>query len=196
MNSGVEQPFAPTLRVRAVAGVLWDIGDQTCVAAIEVKVGASDLHPHLLGHLLQGVQPLRQQHHVGLIDRSHRDRGYDVAMMVEDGNNFLPLLVFVSRVANAIPPFLATVLSPLPRFQNRACAFPFTRLLSDAAPVMSTIQPTGLGDALSTLHTYLGQAGFMSYACLLVPLPSTPPLPRQPILGITPGLRFLGDPSS
>src|SRR6266481_1127555 len=90
----------------------------------------------------------------------------------------------------------ATGSPPLPRFQNRACAFPFTRLLSDAAPVMSTIPPTGLGDALSTLHTYLGQAGFMSYACLLVPLPSTPPLPRQPILGMTPGLRFLGDPAS
>src|SRR2546429_3040536 len=84
----------------------------------------------------------------------------------------------------------------LTRLQNRACAFPFTRLLSGAAPVMSTIQPTGLGDALSALHTYLGTAGFMSYACLLAPLPSTPPLPRQPILGITPGLRFLGDPSS
>ena len=90
----------------------------------------------------------------------------------------------------------ATGSPPLPRFQNRACAFPFTRLLSGAAPVMSTIQPTGLGDALSTLHTYLGQAGFMSYACLLVPLPSTPPLPRQRILGITPGLGFLGDPAS
>src|SRR2546430_11708362 len=84
----------------------------------------------------------------------------------------------------------------LTRLQNRACAFPFTRLLSDAAPVMSTIQPTGLGDALSALHTYLGQAGFMSYACVLVPLPSTPLLPRQRILGITPGLGFLGDPRS
>ena len=79
---------------------------------------------------------------------------------------------------------------------NRACAFPFTRLLSGAAPVMSTIEPTGLGDALSALHTSLGQAGFRSSACLLAPLPSTPPLPRQPILGMTPGLRFLGDPSS
>src|SRR6266852_2748106 len=90
----------------------------------------------------------------------------------------------------------ATGSPPLPRFQNRACAFPFTRLLSGAAPIMSTIQPTGLGDALSTLHTYLGTAGFMSYACLLAPLPSSPPLPRQHILGITPGLGFLGDPAS
>src|SRR2546426_5091915 len=84
----------------------------------------------------------------------------------------------------------------LTRLQNRACTFPFTRLLSGAAPVMSTIKPTGLGDALSALHTYLGQAGFMSYACVLVPLPSTPPLSRQRILGITPGLGFLGDPAS
>src|SRR6266704_4400473 len=90
----------------------------------------------------------------------------------------------------------ATGSPPLTRLQNRACAFPFTRLLSGAALVKSTIQPTGLGDALSALHTYLGQAGFMSYACLLVPLPSTPPLPRQHILGTTPGLRFLGDPTS
>ena len=103
--------------------------------------------------------------------------------------------------ARSIWPFLpalpkATGSPPLPRFQNRACAFPFTRLLSGAAPVMSTIQPTGLGDALSALHTSLGHAGFRSSACLLAPLPSTPPLPRQPILGITPGLRFLGDPAS
>src|SRR5262249_60097315 len=97
-------------------------------------------------------------------------------------------------VSSSLPK--ATGSPPLPRFQNRACAFPFTRLLSDAAPVMSTSQPTGLGDALSALHTYLGRAGFMSSACLLVPPPSTPPLPRQPILGMTPGLRFLGDPSS
>src|SRR5215831_6087026 len=90
----------------------------------------------------------------------------------------------------------ATGSPPLPRFQNRACAFPFTRLLSGAAPVMSTSQLTGLRDALSALHTYLGQAGFMSSACLLVPLPSTPPLPRQHILSIAPGLGFLGDPTS
>src|SRR5262249_40938005 len=84
----------------------------------------------------------------------------------------------------------------LTRLQNRACTFPLTRLLSGAAPVTSPIPLTGLGDALSAFHPSLGQAGFMSYACLLGPLPSTPPLPRQPILGITPGLRFLGDPTS
>jgi hypothetical protein len=98
----------------------------------------------------------------------------------------------VDPVGMACPLPKATGATPLPRFQNRACAFPFTRLLSDAAPVMSTIPLTGLGDALSALHTYLGQAGFMSYACLLVPLPSTPPLPRQPILDIAPRPSLLG----
>jgi hypothetical protein len=103
--------------------------------------------------------------------------------------------------ARSFRPFLPALpksggLPLLTRLQNRACAFPFTRLLSDAAPVMSTIPLTGLGDALSALHTYLGQAGFMSSACLFVPLPSTPPLPRQRILGIAPGLGFLGDPTS
>ena len=35
-------------------------------------------------------------------------------MVVGDGDDFLAFLVFVARVANAIPPFLATVLVPSP----------------------------------------------------------------------------------
>jgi hypothetical protein len=35
-------------------------------------------------------------------------------MVVYDGDDFLALLVFVARVANPIPPFLATVLVPSP----------------------------------------------------------------------------------
>ena len=46
---------------------------------------------------------------------------------------------------------------PLTRLQNRACVFRFTRLLSCVALVVSTVIPTGLGDSLSALHTYLGQ---------------------------------------
>ena len=61
---------------------------------------------------------------------------------------------------------------------------------------MSTIERTGSRDCFSALHTYLGtRPGFMSYACLLTTLSSTPPLPRQHILGVTPGLGFLGDPT-
>jgi len=38
----------------------------------------------------------------------------DVAMIVDDGDDFLPLLMFVSRVPDPIAPFLATVLVPSP----------------------------------------------------------------------------------
>ena len=65
MDRGIEQPFASTLRVLAVSGVLGDIGDQTYVenalaivggikAPIEVEIGASQVQPHLFGHLFQG----------------------------------------------------------------------------------------------------------------------------------------------
>ena len=43
-------------------------------AAIEVKVGTSKVQPDLLGHLLQGLQTLGQEHHIRVIDRRHRDR--------------------------------------------------------------------------------------------------------------------------
>src|SRR5262249_32421507 len=125
-----------------------------------------------------------------MIESLHFHRGYSLRL-----HKSKPFINYgIISFPMALPK--ATGSPPLPRFQNRACAFPFTRLLSGAAPVMSTIHPTGLGDALSALHTYLGHAGFMSYAYLLAPLPSTPPLPRQPILGMTPGLGFLGDPTS
>src|SRR4030095_11627358 len=35
-------------------------------------------------------------------------------MIIDDGDDFLPLLMFVPREANAIAPFLATVLVPSP----------------------------------------------------------------------------------
>jgi hypothetical protein len=43
-------------------------------AAIEVEVGASQVQPDLLGHLLQGVQALGKEHHIRFIDGSHGDR--------------------------------------------------------------------------------------------------------------------------
>src|SRR6266571_8896439 len=135
------------------------------------------------------------------IRSSHAPRWHSLRLAGSPSAAWKPVSLLGRLRARSLRPFLLALpksgeLPLLTRLQNRACAFPFTRLLSDAAPVMSTIQLTGLGDALSALHTYLGQAGFMSYACLLVPLPSTPPLPRQRILGITPGLGFLGDPTS
>jgi hypothetical protein len=42
-------------------------------AAIEVDIGASEVNPDLFGHLLQGFQTLRKEHHIHCIDGSHGD---------------------------------------------------------------------------------------------------------------------------
>jgi hypothetical protein len=43
-------------------------------AAIKIEIGTSEVQPDLFGHFLQRFQAFREQDHVGLIDRSHRDR--------------------------------------------------------------------------------------------------------------------------
>ena len=85
MDRGVVQPLAPTLGTLAVTRILLDVGDHTGIenartivggikAAIEVEIGTSEVPPDLCGYLLQGVETLRQQDHVGLVDGRHGDR--------------------------------------------------------------------------------------------------------------------------
>ena len=106
MDGSVEEAFPSALRGLAVAGILFDIGDQAGIenaltivrgikAAIKVQVGTSEVQPDLLGHLLQGFQTLGQEHHIRFIDRRHRDRRSDRAIVVDDGDDFVTLLVFV-----------------------------------------------------------------------------------------------------
>ena len=70
VNGGVEQAFASALRGLAVAGILFDVGNQAGIenafaitggikTAIEIELGASQVQPDLLDHLLQRFQPLR-----------------------------------------------------------------------------------------------------------------------------------------
>jgi len=69
MDGGVEEAFAAALDGLSVARILFDVGDQARIenalpivggikTAIEVEVGASEVQPHLFGHLFQGVQAL------------------------------------------------------------------------------------------------------------------------------------------
>src|SRR5882672_576413 len=85
MDGCVEEAFASAFRGLAVAGILFDIGDQAGIenaraivrgikAAIEVEVGPSEVQPDLFGYLFQRLQALREEDHVGLIDRSYGDR--------------------------------------------------------------------------------------------------------------------------
>jgi len=55
MDASIEEPLASALGVLAVAGILWDVGDQARIenalpivrrvkAAIEVEIGASEVY--------------------------------------------------------------------------------------------------------------------------------------------------------
>src|SRR5436309_12693118 len=138
MDGGVEEPLAAALGVLAVAGILGDIGDQARIedalpivcrikATIEIEIGTSEVQSDLFGHFLQRLEALWQQDHVSLIDGRHGDRRYDVAMMVDDRNDLVALQVFVPREANAIAPFLATVLVPSPWSTLRSSCFSAAR---------------------------------------------------------------------
>jgi hypothetical protein len=69
MDGFVEEALASTLRVLTVPRILWDVGDQACIedalpiacgikAAIEVKVGSTEIDTHLFDHLFQRFQTL------------------------------------------------------------------------------------------------------------------------------------------
>jgi len=85
MDGGVEEAFAAALWGLAVARILFDIGDQAGIentfpivrgikATIKIEISTSEVQPDLFRHLLQRLQALWQQHHVGLIHGSHWDR--------------------------------------------------------------------------------------------------------------------------
>src|SRR5215475_15729898 len=125
MDGGIEEPLAPSLGALAVPGILCDVGDHARIehalaivrgikASVEIQIGSSKLQTDRVSHLLQRLQTLRQQHHVRLIDGSHREWRQHIAMVVSDGDDLLALLVFVTRVTNPVSPFLATVLVPSP----------------------------------------------------------------------------------
>jgi hypothetical protein len=83
MDGFIEEAFASTLGGLAIAGIRFDVGDHASIehalpivcgieAAIEVEIGAFQVQTDMFGDLLQGLQPLRQQDHIRLIDGCHR----------------------------------------------------------------------------------------------------------------------------
>src|SRR5439155_16265224 len=75
MDGFVEEAFASAFRGLAVAGILFDIGEQAGIAnaraivrgikaPIKVERGPSEVQPDLFRDLLQSVEALRQQDHV------------------------------------------------------------------------------------------------------------------------------------
>jgi hypothetical protein len=125
MDSGIKEPLAPSLGSLAVARILFDVGDQAGIentlsdvlgikARVKIQIGSCEVQTDRFSHSLQGFQTLWQQEYVRLIDGSHWEWRQHIAMIVGDGYDFLPLLVLVARIPDAISPFLATVLVPSP----------------------------------------------------------------------------------
>ena len=102
----MEEACASAFGVLAMTRMLFEVRNQPRMedalpiacrikAAIEGEGGPSAVSPDLFGYLFQRLQALWEEDHVGRIDRSHGDRCEDVAMIVDDRDDFLALLVFV-----------------------------------------------------------------------------------------------------
>src|SRR5215471_13745078 len=143
MDGFVEEAFASALGVLAITRILFDVGDHTRIknalaigsgvkAAVEIDISTSEVQSNLFGHLLQRFQALWEQDHDGLIDGRHRDRRQTVALVLYNGDNLLPPLVFLPREPNPITPFLATVLVPSPWSTRRSSCFSAARCRTPA----------------------------------------------------------------
>ena len=106
-EGGLTQTLATSRGTLAAPAVRWEVGDQARLenaralvrrlnAPIAVERGAAEGQPDLLGPLRQGVQPLRHQAQVRLLDGSNRQGGQDIAHGVRDRDDGLALLVLVA----------------------------------------------------------------------------------------------------
>ncbi len=93
MDRFVAQPFPPALGRFAIARVLLDvrnhpgIEDHLAVVrrvkpTIEVDIRLVQIQPHQLGHTLERLETLGQQHRIRFIDWCHRQRSQHVAVVV------------------------------------------------------------------------------------------------------------------
>src|SRR2546427_301123 len=105
MDRRVEQPLAPTPGGVAMPPMLFEVGEHTRIedhlplvrsikAAIEVEGGAFEGHTDLFGHAFHCLQSIREEHHIRCMHGSHGNGSSHRAMMVDDGNALLALLVF------------------------------------------------------------------------------------------------------
>jgi hypothetical protein len=99
MDRLIEQPLAASLGALAIARVLWNVRDQSRVedrlaiglrikAAIEVEIRTTKAQPCQFGDSLQSFQPIWKQHRIRFVDRSDRQGCQNIAMVLNDGDDF------------------------------------------------------------------------------------------------------------
>ena len=113
MNRFIEPPLAPSLGTLAIARILLDVRNHPRIEdrlairlgiepTIEIEIRTFQHQPCALGHTLQFLQTFRQQDRIGFIDRRHREGNQHIAVVVDDGDDFLALLVLVAGIANEL----------------------------------------------------------------------------------------------
>jgi hypothetical protein len=133
MDGGIEQPLSSLFRVLSIARILLNVWDQSSIenalpivlgieSRVKIQIGSCECQTNRFGDPLQASQPLRQEHHVGCVHWCHWAWRDDIAMVVRNGQDLLPLLMLVARVTDPISPFLATVLVPSP-WRTRTSSF-------------------------------------------------------------------------
>jgi hypothetical protein len=125
MDGCIEQPLSSSLRLLSIARILLNVWDQSSIenalpivlgikSRVKIQIGSCECQTNRFGDQLQASQTLRQEHHVGCVHWCNWAWRDDITMVVRNGQDLLPLLMLVARVANPISPFLATVLVPSP----------------------------------------------------------------------------------
>ncbi len=124
MDRLVEKPLATSLRGLAVAWVFFDVWDHPCMEdrlairlgiapAIPIELGAFERQTRRFGHPLQGLQAFGYQHRIRFIDGCDREGNSHITVVVDDGDNFLALLVLVAGIPHAIPAFFGYRIGPI-----------------------------------------------------------------------------------
>src|SRR5208283_1233435 len=117
MDGGIEQPLPPALWGLSIAPVFLDVWNEARIEdrfavvpgiepAVEIEMRTVNLQINQSGHALQGVQSLRKEHGIRMICRCHGKWGQHKAVVVDDREYFLALLMFVTGIADAIATFL------------------------------------------------------------------------------------------
>jgi hypothetical protein len=91
---------------------------------VEIDRGVAAVQTDRGGHLLERCAPLREPHHLRLMDRCDGAWRSHLAMVGRPGDALLPGVVLRARVAAPIAPFGATVCVPSPWStpRSRCCA--------------------------------------------------------------------------
>ena len=83
------------------------------ISSFEMQIGAVELSTRQVGDAFQHSQTFWEQHRIGFIDGCDRNWSQDIPVVINDRNNLLAALMFMTRVADAIAAFFGHRIGPI-----------------------------------------------------------------------------------